>query len=954
MRMRRIPGPTSAAGMKWWTRLSLTGVLALTGCTETAPQSESDALGEAASAANGECQVQPPFDPNFEPELEWAWSSSAVLPTHVQVMMSPIVVEVNGDGIPDVVFSSFAGSQYTNNGVLRALNGATGAELWTVTDPTLRVRGAASIAGGDIDGDGLVEICAVPESGVGLLCFENTGALKFRTNVSQNSWGGPSFADLDGDGTVEILNGHFVLSNTGALKWAGTDTLGGPQGPISFAADIDGDGLQEVVNGRSIYRHDGTLKCRNNAIGNGLSGVANFDADPNGEVIVVSGGNVSLMDDDCTLLWTRAIPGGGSGGAPNIADFDADGSPEVGVAGASRYAVFETDGTVKWSSVTQDNSSNVTGSSTFDFEGDGRAEVVYGDERRLRIYDGETGAVRFDVDHASGTTYENPLIVDVDADDNAEIVVASNNYGFPGPNGIRVFRDRRDGWVNTRRIWNQHAYSVTNVNDDGTIPAHPVENWRVPGLNTFRANSQGTGTTSPYAAADLIAGEVSSSCDRTTGTLSLHARVTNQGDAAASAGMRVAFYDGNPTSGGVLLGVATLPTVLAAGSSAVVSVALASAPGGTTTVWVRADDDGTGAGRETECIETNNAGSGPVSLACSTNVPPVALCRDVSVDASPTTCQAPASVDNGSHDPDQQPGPFSVSQSPTGPFGPGSHAVTLTVSDGQSTDTCTATVTVVDVTPPVITCPGERVYLATSPAGAHVTPVPATAADACGAQVSGPAAGIYPRGTTPVTYTATDAAGNSASCTTAIHVVDSEATPPNLVMCDVPRYTSAAQVKACGWATTSAGGAPISVVLLSINGGAPIRLTPDAGGGHVVEWLSLAEGHYTLTLTVIATDGAFATESREVTVDRTAPLLRVVAPDVTQPQPLTVDVVTEVTDLSPVRVTANWVSSTDVGAGTSLATTPVTFSGPGAHLVLLRATDAAGNTSEQVITVLAQ
>ena len=54
--------------------------------------------------------------------------------------------------------------------------------------------------------------------------------------------------------------------------------------------------------------------------------------------------------------------------------------------------------------------------------------------------------------HSSGTTYENPVIVDVDGDNNAEIVMASNNYAFPGEAGIRVFRDRLDGWVNTRHL----------------------------------------------------------------------------------------------------------------------------------------------------------------------------------------------------------------------------------------------------------------------------------------------------------------------------------------------------------------------------------------------------------------------------------------------------------------------------------------------------------------------
>jgi hypothetical protein len=936
-------------------RLLSWGLLSLTACGEVRAPKET-ALARNSAAVNGECVVQPPFESNFEPELEWAWSSSPVLPQHKQVMMTPIVVEVNGDGIPDVVFSTFEGSNYTSNGVLRAISGADGSDLWTVTDPALRVRGAASVAGADIDGDGLVELCAIPENGVGIICFENTGAFKFRTQVPSNNWGGVSFADLDGDGTVEILNGNHVFSNIGALKWVGIDGMGGPEstGPISFAADIDGDGLQEVINGRAIYRHDGTLKCRNTGIGHGLAGVANFDADPKGEVVVVSSGVVSLMDDDCTLLWRSAIPGGGLGGAPNIADFDADGQPEIGVAGASRYAVFETNGSLKWSSPTQDASSNRTGSSTFDFEGDGKAEVVYADERRLRIYNGTTGAVRFEVAHSSGTTYENPVIVDVDGDDNAEIVVASNNYHFSGTAGIRVYRDRKDGWVNTRRIWNQHAYSVTHINDDGTIPAHPVANWRTQGLNTFRSNSQGNGVTNPFSAADVTVMEVSSICDRSTGALRLTASIRNQGDAAVSAGLRVAFYHGNPDVGGTLLGVATLPSVLSAGSSTVATLALAAPPGGTADVWAVADDDGTGTGRELECVETNNANSSHVSLECSTNAPPVALCRDVIVSASTSTCRATASVDNGSHDPDQQPSALVLTQRPLGPFGPGSHGVTLTVSDGAASAVCTATVTVVDTTTPLITCPAERVVEALSPEGAFVTPEPATIVDACGATVSGPTVGTYPLGTTSVTYTATDAAGQSASCTTAIHVVDRVTTAPNFTMCSMPRYTSAASIKACGWATSGDSGAPISTVLLSIDGGAPMPLTPEHSGGFVITWMDLAEGHHVITLTAIGTAGGFVTRSMEVTVDRTAPVLRVVSPSPGDSSGPVVVIQSEVTDLTPVRLTANWLHSVDLDAGTHLAAQTMAFSNPGYNAVLLRATDAAGNTSEQVLQVFVE
>jgi hypothetical protein len=598
------------------------GMALATGCGSVGVEQQEEWSGNAwrERSLEGKCEVRPPFTPSFSPELEWQWTGSTVLPNHKQVMMTPVVVDVNGDGTPDVVFNSFSGSNYTTDGVLRAISGDDGHELWTVTNSQYRVRGASSIAAGDIDHDGKVEICTIPESSLGFICFENDGTFKFRATSSGNDWGGVSLADLDGDGNVEIINGNSVFSNTGVLKWTGVDGLGGLNtGPVSFAANIDLDGALEVINDRAIYRADGTLKCRNTALPHGLAGVGNFDADPFGEVVIVGDGKVVLMDDDCKQLWSANIPGGGSGGAPNIADFDGDGQPEIGVAGASNYVVFETNGTLKWSKPTQDFSSNRTGSSTFDFEGDGKAEVVYADELRLRIYDGATGAIRMDELHSSGTTYENPVIVDVDGDDNAEIVMIANNYGAAGrPSGIRVFRDKNDGWVNTRRIWNQHAYSVTNVNDDGTIPAHPATNWLTAGLNTFRSNSQGVGTTSPFAASDVtVAPGLAASCDPESLAVTLSATVVNQGDAATSKGLKVAFYKGTPrTSGGALLGVATVAGSIAAKGSASVTLRLDTAPGGDADVWAVADDDGTGLGRETECREDNNAASAHLSLAC--------------------------------------------------------------------------------------------------------------------------------------------------------------------------------------------------------------------------------------------------------------------------------------------------------------------------------------------------
>ena len=90
------------------------------------------------------------------PILEWAWTSSSVLPNSLNVMMTSSVIDLNKDGIPDVVFGSTAstGGGLVEVGVLRALNGNNGSELFTVTDSGLQINTAASVATGDIDGDG--------------------------------------------------------------------------------------------------------------------------------------------------------------------------------------------------------------------------------------------------------------------------------------------------------------------------------------------------------------------------------------------------------------------------------------------------------------------------------------------------------------------------------------------------------------------------------------------------------------------------------------------------------------------------------------------------------------------------------------------------------------------------------------------------------------------------------
>jgi len=245
------------------------------------------------------------------------------------------------------------------------------------------------------------------------------------------------------------------------------------------------------------------------------------------------------------------------GGPPTVADFDGDGQAEVGVAGANFYVVADleclesplpaqcSDPGIRWKVANQDCSSRVTGSSVFDFDGDGKAEVVYNDEQFFRIFDGTTGAVLTQIANRSHTRLEMPIIADVDNDGNAEIVFIENASGGT-TQGIRIYADANDSWVPTRRIWNQHAYHVTNTNELGQIPMAEAPNWLEPSdatvsgvMNNFRQNLPDFDV---FAAPDLT---VALTFDKAMcpASLGLVATVCNEGALVVGAGVAVTFWD---------------------------------------------------------------------------------------------------------------------------------------------------------------------------------------------------------------------------------------------------------------------------------------------------------------------------------------------------------------------------------------------------------------------------
>jgi hypothetical protein len=555
-----------------------------------------------------------------------------------QVVMTPMVADLDADCVPEIVFNSYRNSAYTTNGILRALRGDTGATVWSLgDDPAYRTDPGSHPAIGDLDLDGLPEI-VVPGEGQQLLAVRGDGTpmwVSDNYNFSGLKSGSPSIANLDAAGAPEVIYGRSVFDNAGVAIWqAATGATGssGGVGPLSCVADLDDDMRPELIAGGTAYRFTGTVGVDfagepmwTASPADGYCGIADFDLDGAPEVAMVSSGSIySFNGQTGATLASFAIPEGGAGGPPNIADFDGDGLPDLGTAAADRYVVVSYDGVGAWNQLwiadTKDGSSQRTGSSVFDFDGDGRSEVIYADEWYLRIYPGvEPGCpaaptcdgtmsdeeLLFIDINSSRTRSENPVVADVDGDFKAEIIVSSNNesgQGAIGDAGIEVFEDRLDNWVGTLPIWNQHTYHVTNVEADGTIPPIEPPNWSTPAAspyNSYRRNTQGELET--LCAPDLVPTDLmvdTLACP----VLEMSARVLNQGCLGVGPGVNVAFYDDT-----ALLGVVQTVAAIPAGTAETVELTVMDALNPPFVITVVVDDDGMGNGAFNECLEDNNA-----------------------------------------------------------------------------------------------------------------------------------------------------------------------------------------------------------------------------------------------------------------------------------------------------------------------------------------------------------
>jgi hypothetical protein len=434
----------------------------------------------------------------------------------------------------------------------------------------------------------------------GTLSLESVSAETLWCNILNNSHHAahtPSLGDIDGDGNIEVLFGDSVYEgNDLSLRFVGGSGAGWfnswfeypggywNSGYHSFFYDIDGDGSSlELISGKTIYNNDGSVYCELETEKDGYPAIADISISTTGpEIVLTANEDVSLFssvsiggicseldvitnspyeDSNLAPLLAAEHPDCNTerrsfGGPATIADFDGDGEAEIGVSGACWYTIYKytnSGGLFRYAMAqTRDWSSASTGSTVFDFDGDDRAEIVFADEDALYIWGFDETQNNpweklvpylIDDNHKSWTIHEYPIVADIDGDGKAEILVLNSpRPDYMDEYGFYVLGAADDNWVSARKWWNQHAYYVTNIEDDGSIGvASPnYAPYYTDNLNSFR--QQAPGIFGEKAAPNLFL-EGADPCQTECGDFDVWIQVGNEGAfITASSGLYLSLY----------------------------------------------------------------------------------------------------------------------------------------------------------------------------------------------------------------------------------------------------------------------------------------------------------------------------------------------------------------------------------------------------------------------------
>lgn len=349
---------------------------------------------------------------------------------------SVAVGEVDGEAM---VFAPVSGRSDTADCGLYAFY-ANGTRAWEYPVPpgNCTIHAVADATTGDVDGDGRLEaLTATTEQALHAFDAE-TGASRFRHELTSYGYSQPVVADLTGDGANEVIvvdafGTVFVLEPDGTEIWS--DRLDAYTWGQPSVADFDGDGDNELAVGVGgngtlvLYEADGTEAwSRTSGIEGGITWLTTgqADDDPAIEIAVATPrGGVHLIDGaDGTTQWQHDFDAFAAVHA--FGDGDGDGDPDIYATARDGVlrAIHAESGDIKWTTTLTTDRVQMMPPPVFgDIDDDGARDlVVASNDGIVFVVDPASGDIRTQYER-DAPIYTNPVTADIDGDGSDEIIV---------------------------------------------------------------------------------------------------------------------------------------------------------------------------------------------------------------------------------------------------------------------------------------------------------------------------------------------------------------------------------------------------------------------------------------------------------------------------------------------------------------------------------------------------
>jgi hypothetical protein len=747
------------------------------------------AIGNIDGSADGSLEIVVGTNDNKVVALDAAGNTLWEFPTMGHVNSSAALADLDNDGKLEIVIGCDDGKVYLLQGDDNGDGTISPTEFTSYTTGGM-VRSSAAI--GDLDGDGTLDI-VIGSSDLNVYAFDydpasNALVVKWTFATDDEVISSPALADRDGSGTLDVFvgTGWGGFSGRGVLYLLDGSTgamidfydAGGPIPTSPAVADIDGDGKLEVL----VNSWDG--------VGHPLE-------------------TLYAIEDSASSVTPRRIEWGQfrhdhmHTGRYGVAYPYLD--PSCAASGlccsAGCYGPIECEG--ETTQVTLDGS-GCSGATSWSWQGSFDESIASGPSVTATFHG--TGSFIVALTISDGES-ERTCTTDVNIQDTTPPVAEC-----PGPQTLPV-----DG--NCRAVYQGTvaAEDVCGAVTTGSIPPVPA---------TFEGVGEHSVTlTAVDESGNLSVCQASVTLEDTMPPV----LACPEGVVLVAGPGCQARYDAMPEAA---------DNCCVEGISSVPAVPGDFGPGPHTITYTATDGSG-------------NTASCATQISVEDRTPPQITCPAPVVLQVNGQCEAQVNLQASATD---NCSAVAITSNPPLPAmlaGLGPHTIVFAASDASGNRaTCETTATLVDVTPPVLDCPQSVTLEVGSQCAAHFGDRP-TATDNCCVQSVSAAPALpadFGPGSYSIGYTATDGSGNTASCQTAVNVVDASppvvTCPPPITLlvngqCGVVYALEAAGIDNCG--TVSIASVPPVPAPLSGLGPRSIVFTATDAAGNTASCTALAD-----------------------------------------------------------------------------------------------------------------